>query len=563
MGPTRVVRGDGPVRRRPPPGAPLIGPPHRHRWAAGAIAGLLCCAFTLSAAAATESVHRSTERRLLDQKAAEISAVLELAVAGAEAPLTMAAEVAAASNGDPSAFTASMNQSLRRGSFTGAVLLDGSGAVVATAGQPTVVRLDAARRADVVARAAAAPALSVIDTLDLEPRVLGYARSDSSNVRYVVYAESALPARTGAPRPTDAFAGLDYALYLGDRRDPAALLYTSETQVPLDGEVAVRVVPFGDTSLTVAVSSDRQLGGALSSRLPWILTVGGLALSLVIAAVTTSVLRDRHRAESLAGQLADSNHAQRVIIETLQQSLLPRRLPRPPGAELATAYWPADRSMELSGDFFDVFELNGDRWAVAIGDVCGKGVEAAALTGAVRHTIRAAARSHDTAAGVLRAARDAVAEFDDTTFCTACVGFVRPDDDGLVVQLSLAGHPRPVHVHRGGARAVGRPGTILGLVPPNFLDDTVRLEPGDLLLLYTDGVTDAPGGAEIPEDELCRIVAGRHGSRPGAVVAALRRELAARRPGGATDDVALLVIACHRAAVTDPPELTSSAPALD
>ncbi len=527
-------------RRRTPP------------WMAGLWAGLVCLAFALAGAVAVESVHRSAEEQLLQQQAEEIAAVLTSAISGLRAPLAAAAEVAAATDADPRAVGASLTESLARVQFRGAVLLDLQGTEVLAFGEPLALAADTARLADVVAPAIAADGLAVIDTLDLEPRVLGFAHADSIDRRFVVYAEAPLPQRTGAPRSADLFSNLDFSLFLGEDRAPDTLLYTSAPAIPLTGRVAATTVAFGDGTLTLAISTDEDLGDALSSQLPWIIAIGGTVLAVAVGVVVALILRRRRDAEDLVRELAVSDEQQRHVIHTLQQSLLPRQLPSPTGTELATAFWPADSTLEVGGDFYDVFAIDSNSWAVAIGDVCGKGVEAAALTAAVRHTIRAAAHQLTRPAEVLSWARDAVEAFDENTYCTACFAFVRQAPSGLRVDLSLGGHPRPILITADGATAVGEPGTILGMVPPRFREVVVSVGPGDALVFYTDGVTDAPGGGDITEDALCEVFAGGHGSSPDELIELLRTELARRRPEGTRDDVALVVIRGSAVPVPEP-----------
>lgn len=197
------------------------------------------------------------------------------------------------------------------------------------------------------------------------------------------------------------------------------------------------------------------------------------------------------------------------VAEALQASLLPARLPDLPGLELAPAYMPATNWPEISGDFYDVF-AHGDGWAVAIGDVCGKGQDAAAVTAAARHAIRALA--HQAAAGsgsdrggaprgagstpaeVLAAASDVLLAGDyGERFVTAKLAFLRWRGRRLHVQLGGCGHPGPAVVRADGrVEILEGDGLPLGLFPdtqPSHAE--LELSEGDLLFFYTDGVTEA------------------------------------------------------------------------
>ena len=106
-------------------------------------------------------------------------------------------------------------------------------------------------------------------------------------------------------------------------------------------------------------------------------------------------------------------------------------------------YWPASATDEVGGDFYDLFPVDGGRWGVAIGDVCGRGIDAAALTGVIRNTIRAAARHLRSAEEVLRWTHEAILTYGSDTYCTACFAFLDVDDDGSArLELALGGHPQ-------------------------------------------------------------------------------------------------------------------------
>lgn len=518
--------------------------------AVGLIAGLAVVAFALAGAVAVESVNRTTERQLLEQKAEEIGAVLSTAISNVQVPLAAAAEVVAFSDGNADAFAAAMAVPLQRNQFLGAALIDPSGAVVSTTGEALALSNIPERLVAAAAKARGAEGLAVIDTLDLDERVLGYAHASSSDDGWVIYTESRLPARTGAPRSA-VFEELDFSLYIGPERVTPALIYTSAPRVPLQGKVAQTTVPFGDEELTLAISTEENLAGDFFARLPWLLGLSGVLLAALVAIAVRAIVRGRQRAEVLAAELAVANHEQRHVISTLQQSLLPRTLPEPQGADLASAFWPSDTSLEVGGDFYDAFQIEANSWAVAIGDVCGKGVDAAALTAAMRHTLRAGAHQLTQPADVLTWARDAVVAFDDTTFCTAAFAFFRATPVGLRVDLALAGHPRPVWISHHGAACIGETGTILGMVPPRFKASTHHLSAGDLLVLYTDGVTDAPGSAGMSEAELCALLADDHGAHPDDVIARVRSELTRRRPDGNHDDIAIVVVRADAEGTSD------------
>ena len=184
------------------------------------------------------------------------------------------------------------------------------------------------------------------------------------------------------------------------------------------------------------------------------------------------------------------------IAKTLQSSLLPPVLPELPGMEIAAAYRPAGAGLEVGGDFYDVFGTAEDQWYAVIGDVCGKGAEAAAVTALARYTIRAAAVRRRSPAGILRWLSDAMLSQQTEEigrFCTIACLHLDLSRSPVRVTVACGGHPLPLLVRAdSSSEEIGEPGTLLGLVPqPSLQDRTAELREGDTLVLYTDGLTEA------------------------------------------------------------------------
>jgi len=197
------------------------------------------------------------------------------------------------------------------------------------------------------------------------------------------------------------------------------------------------------------------------------------------------------------------DHAE-LTARALQESLLPPELPRIDGAEVAALYLPAEAST-VGGDFYDVFPLGAagdDRWALVVGDVSGKGPSAAAVTALTRHTIRAAALSARSPADTLATLNEALFVGRDETnmpphYCTALVIFAQRSPEGFTITVSAAGHPPPIVFRAGRAEELDIRGAPAGWYRGvSFGDAGAELHPGDLLLAYTDGLTEArtPGG---------------------------------------------------------------------
>ena len=233
------------------------------------------------------------------------------------------------------------------------------------------------------------------------------------------------------------------------------------------------------------------------------------------------------------------------VAETLQASLLPTRLPAVPGLELAAAYIGATQSQEVSGDFYDVFRSR-DAWAIAIGDVCGKGQEAAAMTAAARHAIRALAHVHASPQEVLAAANEVLVAGDyDERFVTAKLAVLERSDGGLLVRLGSAGHPGPAVVRADGrVEILEGNGLPLGLFPQAGLSHMeLELAAGDLLFFYTDGVTEARSmSMEFFEDRLADELAAMAGRSATQTVRAVQELVTTFSQGELRDDVTILAV---------------------
>jgi PAS domain S-box-containing protein len=228
------------------------------------------------------------------------------------------------------------------------------------------------------------------------------------------------------------------------------------------------------------------------------------------------------------------------IATTLQHSLLPRQLPEISGYELASAYAPAIEGTEVGGDFYDAWAVD-DGWMITIGDVTGKGVEAAALTALVRHTLRAASEFVSSPAQLLARLDAALHKNDALSICTAlCVRL-----QGDQVTVAAGGHPLPLYIDSEGVRSVGEHGPLLGgLHDMHWRETVAELEPGTTLVMYTDGVTDAVGeeGARYGFGRLRAVLDTFRGDSADTVVAGLVAAIGEFQVGPHADDVAVLAL---------------------
>jgi serine phosphatase RsbU (regulator of sigma subunit) len=238
---------------------------------------------------------------------------------------------------------------------------------------------------------------------------------------------------------------------------------------------------------------------------------------------------------------------QRKVAETLQRSLLPTQVPAVAGLDIATRYLPATAGIDVGGDFYDIVPAAADRWSLVIGDVSGKGVDAAAFTAVARHTARAAARHGGSPSDVLRWVHDAfmVSPNPSGDFCTMVAVSVSRDGDRYPLTVATGGHPLPVLLSNGRARYVGIYGSLLGVVErPRFDEAEIDLGPGDWLVLYTDGVTDEPGAAAMDNDELLALLEQTVHGTAEAAARRLERALLQRCANVRRDDIALILVHC-------------------
>jgi PAS domain S-box-containing protein len=230
------------------------------------------------------------------------------------------------------------------------------------------------------------------------------------------------------------------------------------------------------------------------------------------------------------------------VARTLQRSLLPAELPAVPGVALAARYLAAGEGNEVGGDFYDCFATGDGDWAVVIGDVCGKGAEAAAITALARYTLRAAVLHTRRPREVLGALNEALLRQRlDFRFCTVLYASLTPRAGGVTATVATGGHPLPLVLRANGdVERAGRPGTLLGVLgAPQISEESVELGPGDALVLFTDGVTEASRGDRPARlTELLGACAGRDAA---TIAETLEREALTAYGGHPRDDVAVLV----------------------
>jgi serine phosphatase RsbU (regulator of sigma subunit) len=292
------------------------------------------------------------------------------------------------------------------------------------------------------------------------------------------------------------------------------------------------------------------------------------ALTLVTEAGRQLEEADLQLAEQLAVRAGTAIENARLfadrsrVARSLQASLLPPSLPAIPGLELGARYAPAGEGVEVGGDFYDAFAIDGGRWLLVVGDVRGKGVDAAAVTGLARHTIRSIALYEARPSTILShlnrvllaAEADRVAalhsseetpwELTEPRFCTVAVAIVEPKPGGAGVVVCSGGHPLPLVARADGAvEAVGRAGSLLGASAAIELHDVdVELGPGDALVCFTDGIVERHRGREFfDETGIAKVLGEAAGSDAATLAARIEQEARNLFTDSPHDDMAVLV----------------------
>jgi serine phosphatase RsbU (regulator of sigma subunit)/PAS domain-containing protein len=350
-----------------------------------------------------------------------------------------------------------------------------------------------------------------------------------------------------------------------DDHDSAALAQAASAD-PGPGSVPDQVFESGQTVLSAHADDEMALGQPADGP-PLLTILGGasvLAVPMTDGSRTFGVLTlirrahdgqfsiaDAALAEDIGAMLGLAVAARRMLrhrteaADALRASLLPPVLRPVPGVEIASAHLAPTRGREVGGDFYDVYPTPGG-WGVAIGDVCGKGEDAAAATAAARHAIRVLAHSTADPADVLRGANDIMlAEEFGGRFVTASAAHLSWRDGALRVLLANAGHPAPVIIRPDGRTEQVRGGGVpLGIFPdPEPATVELELSDGDVLFCYTDGLADARSPqATYLEDSLADCLAQLAGRRAADIVSDMRKVVLDFSENVLHDDLTMLVL---------------------
>jgi serine phosphatase RsbU (regulator of sigma subunit) len=327
----------------------------------------------------------------------------------------------------------------------------------------------------------------------------------------------------------------------------AYLWHADETQIDVLREQLAQVaMPAGDEPAVLHFGEWQSLAFPLTAR--------GRRLGVMCLGrrdrfpdEALQIAEDLGRRAALALDNARLYAQQAAANRALQRSLLPPDEPTTPGLDFHVIYEPAGETNEVGGDFYDLFPVGEGVWRFAIGDVCGTGPEAAAVTGLARHTLRLLAREgYGVAAVVARLNQAILEEGERARFLTLLHGEITRVEEGLDIRLVSAGHPEALRLRaEGGVQGVASPQSLLGVFPEaNFQEDEVHLGPGDVLLGVTDGVTERRSGSRLLDDDggLARLLAECVDLSARAVAERIRRAVQDFAIEPASDDLAILVL---------------------
>lgn len=316
---------------------------------------------------------------------------------------------------------------------------------------------------------------------------------------------------------SDVPADADVLLALGATRDTAEAVVAGErltlTVVPLTTQAAV------DATLVVA-----------SAAAPDAAEFAALAVRGAAAISAAFVFEERA-----------------ALASTLRAALVPAPLPEIPGIDLGATYRPAQETTQIGGDFYDVMARPDRSWALSLGDVCGKGVDAAVLTGQVRQSLRTAGLMSDDPAQTLHLVNDAMLAGGGDNFVTLVYGVLARQGDRVRLRLATGGHPPPLVLSNGAVTQVDTRGTIVGMLREvSFSVAEVVLEPGDVLLAFTDGATEARGPrGMLGLEPIVRTLADCGGMTAQAITERAMQLVLEHLDGRRHDDIALLAVRCE------------------
>ena len=267
---------------------------------------------------------------------------------------------------------------------------------------------------------------------------------------------------------------------------------------------------------------------------------------MVRIAVFDATERRRYERELMSAKdrAEESERRARTLALTLQETLIPASLPQIPGLAVAAAYRPSGDGTEVGGDFYDLFPVGDDSWALLVGDVCGKGAEAAVVTARARNTVRALTVSRDAPAQVLSQLNDVLLRYESERYCTVLLATLWSEGPHWRVTISVGGHPPPLLVSSDAQPAtVDARGPLVGIFPrAEFTDVDLALGRGQTLLFHTDGITEARGPDGYYGDQRLLSRAAELGPAPPTLVDGVVTDAVTFQGSATRDDIAVVAV---------------------
>jgi hypothetical protein len=459
---------------------------------ASAAAVALVLALTAVLTVLAWQANARSEQRLLDRQLAQIGTLLTSQAGVLQTELADIGQVAVNTQGRPDSFARFAGKQLAQSGQSLSLWRIGDGSAEQLAVQGVPAQLPPGGPG-VLTTLRPTGQLTVLGILRNSPDRLAYALMPADgNADLVVYAETPLPRDRRMPvMPHSPLAGLDLALYLGNRPDAGQLLEDT-APTPIAGRTRTTTVPFGDSTVTVVGASPTPLTGTLSHGLPWLV----LAVGVVLAAGGGRAVEVLSRRRTVAEQLAADNERlyreQRGIAGTLQRALLPE-VSGIDGVEVAARYAAGADELQVGGDWYDVIEHRPGCVVLVVGDVSGRGLPAATTMAALRFAARGFVSEGHGIEAVLTRLRGLLDITDAHQFATVLIGEL--DLSSRRLRLVSAGHFPPVLIDAVGARLLDcPPAPPIGVPAPDAPRAVeIALPRTGTLLAFTDGAVERRG----------------------------------------------------------------------
>lgn len=444
----------------------------------------------------------SNEHQQLKLRSKEVASTLTSALPDIETPLSGAVALADITGADPAKVTqfADAYVGSPKGQFSSmSVWRTGQlnrGPVVVVGAPPELPEtpggvipiLRAAER-----RRSGQNVLRVLSLLHAQQRRLAYVYAGSKPGPFLVEAEQNLPARPYTHLPANsAYSDINVVVYMGHRAVRSRLLISTVRHLPLQGPRATSVIPFGSNALTVVISANQPLGGALPEDMPWVIAIIGVLLTIGASVLTFRLIWGGARAQSLAAENRRLYAEQRGIAQSLQQALLPDELPTIEGLRLAGLYDAGAPGVDVGGDWYDMLRLSPRRLLLVVGDVSGRGIRAATAMASVRSAIQYAAQVDPPEDFLPTLSALGSLQEQGQLATVLCVLIDLLDKR---VEVTSAGHLPPLLVHDGTAQfletEVGLP---IGVDSDcSYVSSSFAVPDGACLFGFTDGLIERHG----------------------------------------------------------------------